>query len=403
MADGESPKGRRIEWIEGNPTDIETRGKQIVDLGDQMVGSAGVLKAVADGATGMEGLSVEKLKDVIGDVHEELKLAGERYSPTGHALTKYATSLEVVQTGLRSIVDDAEQYWQEYQGLPGYIDGQRPVVGMPSPGSPESTALAEDDRAKQAAYVKWEDEAEAFDAKYDTWETAFDDAANSIGRATDGGISDSWKDDIAGFADVALDIPRRGRHRARRARHHHRRTDHRHPRRDRRSCDAGADAVHEGVRAGGLGRCGLGRRRRAADRQARKIRRGWERRHEGLPQGIRRRRGLRQAQNGIPNRLQRRWPRGPVTSHQRRHRDVATPARGTPFSGGDILGRYMGFQNAGELTEAGTRSNGWADILSGHWDVNLKGTVANSVQLFDLLSGDEPPVDSWREQLAQNR
>jgi hypothetical protein len=402
MADGESPKGRRIEWIEGNPTDIETRGKQIVDLGDQMVGSAGVLKAVADGATGMEGLSVEKLKDVIGDVHEELKLAGERYSPTGHALTKYATSLEGVQTGLRSIVDDAEQYWQAYQGLPGYIDGQRPVVGMPSPGSPESTALAEDDREKQAAYDKWEDEAIAFDAKYDTWETAFEDATNSIGRATDGGISDSWKDDIAGFADVALDIlavagivlavlaiiiggpiiailgaivalatlaltlymKAYGR------------------------ADWGdvAWAVVGVLPIGKLGKFAEGGSEGmkaflkgfvAADdfgKLSTAFRTGFS--ADGLV-------GLSRLTNGATEMWQLQ--------------------RASPLSGGDILGRYMGFQNAGELAEAGTRSNGWADILSGHWDVNLKGTVANSVQLFDLLSGDEPPVDSWREQLAQNR
>jgi hypothetical protein len=402
MADGESPKGRRIEWIEGNPTDIETRGKQIVDLGDQMVGSAGVLKAVADGATGMEGLSVEKLKDVIGDVHEELKLAGERYSPTGHALTKYATSLEDVQTGLRSIVDDAEQYWQSYQGLPGYIDGQRPVVGMPSPGSPESTALAEDDQAKQAAYDKWEDEAKAFDAKYDTWETAFEDATNSIGRATDGGISDSWKDDIAGFADVALDI----------------------------LAVAGIVLAVLAIIIGGPIIAVLGAIVALATLALTLYMKAYGRADWGdvawavvgvLPIG----KLGKFAEGGSEG--MKAFLRGFVAADDfgklstafrtgfsadglvglSRLTNGATEMwqlqRASPLSGGDILGRYMGFQNASELAEAGTRSNGWADILSGHWDVNLKGTVANSVQLFDLLSGDEPPVDSWREQLAQNR
>jgi hypothetical protein len=402
MSHGESPKGRRIEWIEGKPDDIAARGKEIVDLGNQMIGSAGVLKAVADGATGMEGLSVEKLKDVIGDVHEELKLAGERYSPTGEALKGYATSLEEVQTGLRSIVDDAEQYWQEYRGLPGYIDGQRPAIGMPSPGSPESTALAEDDQAKQAAYDKWELEAQAFDAKYDTWESAFDTATNSIGTATDGGISDSWKDDIAGFADVALDI----------------------------LAVAGIVLAVLAIVIGGPLIAVLGAIVALATLALTLYMKAYGRADWGdvawavvgvLPIGKLGKfadggsEGMKALLKGfvaadefgeLSTAFRAGFNANGLTGLSRLTNgatDLWQLQRSTPFGWSDALGRYMGFRNASELAEAGTRTNGWADILSGHWDVNLKGTVANSVQLYDLLSGDEPPVDSWREQLAQSR
>lgn len=401
MSAGESPKGRRIEWIEGNPSDIETRGNQIVDLGDQMVGSAGVLKAVADGATGMEGLSVEKLKDVIGDVHEELKLAGERYSPTGHALTKYASSLEEVQTGLRSIVDDAEHYWQQYGSLPGYIDGQRPAIGMPSPGSPESTELAEDDQAKQAAYDKWEEKAEAFDAKYDTWESAFEDATNSIGEATDGGISDSWKDNVAGFADVALDV----------------------------LAVAGIILAVLAIIIGGPLIAVLGAIVALATLALTLYMKAYGRADWGdvawavvgvLPIGKLGKfaeggsEGMKAFMKGfvaadefgdLAGVFRTGFNSGGLTALSRFGNgatEVWNFQRATPLGWGETLGRYMGFGSAEELAEAGARSNGWADILSGHWDVNIKTTVANSVQLYDLLSGDEPPVDSWREQLAQN-
>lgn len=401
MSDGESPKGRRIEWIEGNPGDIEARGKQIVDLGDQMIGSAGVLKAVADGATGMEGLSVEKLKEVIGDVHEELKLAGERYKPTGTALEIYATSLEEVQTGLRTIVEDAEKYWNQYRGLPGYIDGQRPAIGMPSPGSPESTAAAEEDQAKQAAYDNWELEAVAFDAKYDTWSSAFDTATRSIGSATDGGISDSWKDDIAGFADVALDI----------------------------LAVAGLVLAVLAIIVGGPLILALGAIVALATLALTVYMKAYGRASWGdvawaivgvLPIGK-----LGKFAEGGSVGLKA-FLKGFVAADE--IGDLSTAFRAgfnanglaglsrlgngatelwsvagrNSVNGADILGRYMGFNNASELAEASARSNGWADILSGHWDVNIKGTVANSVSMFNLASGDEPPVDSWRDQLARN-
>lgn len=397
-----SPSGRRIEWIEGNPSDIETRGKQIVDLGNQMVGSAGVLKAVADGASGMEGLSVTKLKEVIGDVHEELQLAGERYSPTGHALTKYATKLEEVQTGLRSIVDEAEQHWREYQRLPGYLAGERPTVGAPSPDESEAETQAEEDRAKQAAYDKWFDEATAFDAKYDTWKTAFETATNSIGAATEGGISDDWKDDLAGFADVALDV----------------------------LAVVGIVLAVLAIIIGGpiiailgavvaLATLALTLYMKAYGRAEwsdvawaivgvlpiGKLGKFAEGGSEGMKAFLR---GFVAADDfGKLNTAFRTGFTADGLTRLSRLTNGATEMwqlqRATPLSGGDILGRYMGFPGAAELSEASARSNGWADILSGHWDVNIKGTVANSVSLFGVLSGDEPPVDSWRDQLAQNR
>jgi hypothetical protein len=360
-----------------------------------------VLKAVADGATGMEGLSVEKLKEVIGDVHEELKLAGERYSPTGHALTTYASSLEDVQTGLRSIVDDAEQYWREYGSLPGYIDGQRPAIGMPSPGSEESANLAEDDQAKQAAYDKWEEKAIAFDAKYDTWESAFDDATNSIGEATDGGISDDWKDDMAGFADVALDV----------------------------LAVAGIILAVLAIIIGGPLIAILGAIVALATLALTLYMKAYGRASWGdvawavvgvLPIGKLGKfadggsEGMKAFLKGfvaadefgdLSTVFRTGFNAGGLTGLSRFTNgatEVWNLQRASPLGWGDTLGRYMGFGSAEELAEASARSDGWASILSGHWDVNLKGTVANSVSLFNLVSGDEPPVDSWRQQLAQN-
>ncbi|MBT2498641.1 hypothetical protein J7E25_05995 [Agromyces sp. ISL-38] len=209
----DSPKGRNIEWIEGDPGAIAERGVQIVQLGDQMIGSAGVLKAVADGASGMEGLSVDKLREVVGDVHEQLKLAGERYTPTGWALRRYADVLDDVQLGLRALVEDCEAHWGEYSRqatIVGDLEWRRGGSMPGDAGAGEADGIEEElgtaTTDRDRAYSAWQEDAEAYDERFDTWEAAFDRATNEIGDATDGGISDSWRDDVAGFASTALKV-----------------------------------------------------------------------------------------------------------------------------------------------------------------------------------------------------
>ncbi|WP_353807405.1 hypothetical protein [Agromyces sp. SYSU T00194] len=201
-----TPRGRDIEPIEGDVDDIALRADQIVSLGMQMRESAGLLQAIADGAEGMDGLSVEKLREVVGDVYTELRLAGERYTPTGLALQTYAGSLETVQTGLATLIDDCEQAWVEYTSR--HMEYGTMPLPMPDPetGTVDDTTRENARIARDVAHDAWELLAVDYDARYDTWEAAFDRATDAIGTATEGGISDSWKDDLAGFVDTALTV-----------------------------------------------------------------------------------------------------------------------------------------------------------------------------------------------------
>ena len=79
-------------------------------------------------------------------------------------------------------------------------------MAAPEPGSPAATAQAEDDLAKQSAYDRWEDEARAFDSDYDTWEEAFDRAADRVGDILDGKIEDGFWDKVDGFVAGALEV-----------------------------------------------------------------------------------------------------------------------------------------------------------------------------------------------------
>ncbi len=208
----DSPNGRRIEWIEGNAADLVTRGTEIENLGLQMQVSAGVLRQIAEGATGMKGLSVDKIREVTGDVYEQLQLAGERYSPTGVALKDYGTTLGEVQTGLQAIIEACESAWSTYQAKQGdYSDVMFPGHYTPPPATPEEATAAEEtlkdaQKAVGAARAVFDEHGGDFDKKYDTWETAFELAVTRIGSATDGGISDSWKDNLNGFLEVMLQV-----------------------------------------------------------------------------------------------------------------------------------------------------------------------------------------------------
>ena len=61
-----SPRGRDIEYVDGNPEGIIKRGEAIKELGQKMLDSAQILKEIknndfADG--GQKGKAVEKLQD----------------------------------------------------------------------------------------------------------------------------------------------------------------------------------------------------------------------------------------------------------------------------------------------------------------------------------------------------
>ena len=72
-----------------------------------MIGAADILREVGDGATEERGRSIEKIRSEVGDAHEELRKAGDRYKPTGGVMKSYGEKLADVQAAMRTIVSDA--------------------------------------------------------------------------------------------------------------------------------------------------------------------------------------------------------------------------------------------------------------------------------------------------------
>ena len=210
----QSPGGHDIEVVFGNPGGIKARGEQVESLGDQMIGAAGVLRAIADNGVPQKGLSIEKIKEVIGEIDEELKLAGQRYKPSGTALVDYARALEDVQGEMRLIVPRCRTAWDDYETARhsfGSVEGDRPPASDephtgpgPSPAEEHQQDVAAARGRMEDAYDEFIAEARQFDTQYQTWEAAFDAATEGIRGATDGGIKDGFWDNVDGIVDGIL-------------------------------------------------------------------------------------------------------------------------------------------------------------------------------------------------------
>lgn len=180
----QSPKGREIQPLTGDSALIVDRGNKIEELGVQMSEAATVLEQVATGelADGqMQGKAVAELQDKIGSSYETLREASELYTPVGPLIAAYGTSLGELQAKMGPLVDSCTDKWAAYEALPG-----------------DREADDEEGQAKETAYNEWHDDAESWDAQYDTWEDAYDLAVDGIGNEMAGSIKDGFWE-IFGF------------------------------------------------------------------------------------------------------------------------------------------------------------------------------------------------------------
>lgn len=198
-----SPAGRDIECVKGDAETISARGTAIGALGQQMIDSATVLEQIATRATAQQGKSIEQLIETIGDAYTQLKEAGELYKPVGPLLVAYGDTLAEVKPKIDAHVGTCEDLWNIYAVLPGKVQ-PRGIGGLfqPDAGSLEAETQAQEDADKKTAFENWEAEAGDFDADYDTWEQAFDDAVSGITDEMSGKIADGWTQWLANVKNV---------------------------------------------------------------------------------------------------------------------------------------------------------------------------------------------------------
>lgn len=205
-----SPKGREVRDLHGEPGAIRQRGNEITSLGEQMSSSAVTLKNLATDADGMKGESAKKIQEIVGDCYNDLDKAAKLYTPVGPVLTGYAATLEYHQPLIRQRATDCEDAHNNFVSAPGYLEGERPFWDRERGDSPEEKEAREDqedqDAAKQQLKGAYDDALRAFDIEVDSWETAFNDAADKMEAAFENGIKDGFWDNVDGFVAGALTV-----------------------------------------------------------------------------------------------------------------------------------------------------------------------------------------------------
>src|SRR5699024_5664885 len=89
-----SPGGHIIEHIEGDPSAIIARGKEIESLGEMMRRSGETLSAIQMRAETQQGKAVTSLRESIGDSSSVLGRAADLYEPVGPVVQTYGEELE---------------------------------------------------------------------------------------------------------------------------------------------------------------------------------------------------------------------------------------------------------------------------------------------------------------------
>jgi hypothetical protein len=197
----DSPQGREIRRLEGDPAAISKRGSEIESLGDRMQRAANTLRLIADEQVG-KGDSLKEIKDQAADVHADLKKAGERYAPSGAALKHYGDRLATIQPLLNQAVADAESAWETVRTRAGQVDDADDLPDDEGGGSATredavSTATGNLSEAKEA----WEVHARAFDRHYNSWESAYDYARGQLQKANEDGVEDGFWDNALPFIE----------------------------------------------------------------------------------------------------------------------------------------------------------------------------------------------------------
>ncbi|MDD7930583.1 hypothetical protein [Microbacterium thalli] len=211
-----SPRGREIDYLDGNPGDVLARGSELTSLAEAMATSADLLDRLATDGSDMEGDAIDKLRELSEEVYSELRRAANLYQAVGPHISAYGSQLESSQPRIRDLVDELEELWAAYTqaqqsadqvagSTPSYPRGEDaddPVLRQQAEDAYES------DRASAAAAAAnargdWDARAADFDAEYDTWYDAFSSAAAGIREDTSDAIEDTWDDNVRGFLETA--------------------------------------------------------------------------------------------------------------------------------------------------------------------------------------------------------
>ncbi|WP_217178564.1 DUF308 domain-containing protein [Streptomyces sp. AC495_CC817] len=214
-----SPAGHQIQVVTGDPEAIKDRGQQISDLATDMQRSSALLQRLVDNGADMRGDAIDKLKELSEKVHSDLKKGGDLYSAVAPYIKTYGQELDDSQKAMTTIIEDLCDLWDEYNRKADAADSARNErPDYPTGDDADNEQLRQDaedarDEAAGAASTlansaksAWDARAKDYDTEWDSWHTAFTNAASGIRDDMAGKIEDSWSDDFGGFLQFMSDV-----------------------------------------------------------------------------------------------------------------------------------------------------------------------------------------------------
>ncbi|MBG6238973.1 hypothetical protein IWX78_001952 [Mycetocola sp. CAN_C7] len=207
-------KGYELRHLEGKPTDINTRGNDLVTLGQQMAATAQALKDIAD--SGMhKSMGTDKLKEAADETHADLDQAATRYELTGAVLVTYAGVLETAQNWIDPRIEDITAAEESYQSA---VDAKNDAQGQvddldrtwiweddPTPADRDqaSDALGTASTALTSASTARDTLWSEFETTFTTWSNGYDTAVGDLEKAMEtAGNNDGFWENLGDFLEV---------------------------------------------------------------------------------------------------------------------------------------------------------------------------------------------------------
>ncbi|NLP84086.1 hypothetical protein HF576_09505 [Microbacterium sp. CFH 90308] len=208
-------RGYELQHLDGNATDITTRGGQLKTLATTMENTSVQLKAIGDSSV-HKSKGTDKLAEMANETHADLADAAVRYRGTGENLATYGEALNTAQMWLRanlSDVEDAENAYQAALTAKADADFAESIASTSAEGSDDEALARAADRAESDADSAetaltnaqtlrnelWEE----FEDVFGTWSDAYDDAVDGIENAIE---SADNNDGFWEFIDNVLDV-----------------------------------------------------------------------------------------------------------------------------------------------------------------------------------------------------
>lgn len=207
-------RGYVLRRLDGDPADIDARGRHFIEIGAQMRATADALRGIAESET-MKSKGTDELAEAASETHADLGRAATRYELAGPVLVTYADALETAQNRIHPRIADIENAELAYRNAVDAVgDAQGAVIGLETtwpwedaPTEAEKNAAASElsgarsdlATAEAAREELWSE----FETAFGTWSDAYDTAADRLADAVEqaGGNDNLW-DQIGTVVDV---------------------------------------------------------------------------------------------------------------------------------------------------------------------------------------------------------